>query len=111
MECDNELPKFMKMSLDDAYKQMTSIKTQQEFQHFMKSAPSFVFTKTNDFMQAIKADYIVCLVSPDKYYKFEVLCHDPYRSRIIVDSMEFKRITTDKYKQIVMDYFPINVTT
>jgi hypothetical protein len=111
MVSNADLPEFMKKSLLDAYHQMSRVKTRHQFELLMQSAPSFIFTKTNDFMQAIQADYIIVLVPPDKYYEFEVLCHDPYRSRVIVNSMEFKRITQDKYKQIIMDNYPIDVTS
>jgi len=111
MVSDADLPEFMKKSLLDAYQQMFRVKTRHQFEQLMRNAPSFIFSKTNDFMQAIKADYIVILVPPDKYYEFEVLCHDPYSSRVIVNSMEFKRIAQDKYNQIVMDHYPIDTTS
>ncbi len=111
MVSDTDLPEFMKTSLLDAYQQMSRIKTRHQFEQLMQRAPSFIFSKTNDFMQAIKADYIIILVPPDKYYEFEVLCHDPFRSRVIVNSMEFKQVTQDKYNQIIMDHYPIDITS
>ena len=110
MISDKELPEFMKKSLESAYKEMANIKTTEEFKRLLKTAPSFVFAKTNDFMQAIQADYIVVLVAPDKCYQFEVLCHDPFSMRVLVDSIEFKRITEERYNEIVMDNYPIDVT-
>lgn len=111
MISDLDLPTFMKKSLTDAYQQMSRVKTRQQFEQLMQIAPSFIFSKTNDFMQAIRADYIVVLVPPDKHYEFEVLCHDPYRNRVIVNSMEFKRIAQDKYNEIIMDNYPIDATS
>lgn len=110
MISDNDLPEFMKNSLDSAYKDMAMVKTPADFKRLLRTAPSFVFSKTNDFMQAIRADYIVVLVPPDNYYEFEVLCHDPFSMRIIVNSLEFKRITEEKYNEIIMDNYPIDIS-
>jgi len=110
MISDKDLPAFMKNSLLSAYADMKKVKTTADYKRLLKTAPSFVFTKTNDFIQAIKADYIVILVAPDKYYQFEILCHDPFSMRVLVDNMHFLRITDEKFEQIIMDNYPIDVS-
>lgn len=110
MLSDDTLPQFMKRSLDDAYKRMEHVKNQHQFNQLIRDAPAFKFTKVNDYTQAVKADNIVILVAPDKYYEFEVLCHDPERNRIVINAMEFKRITEEKYAELIMDHYPMLAT-
>ena len=110
MLSDDELPKFMEDSLNDVYNRMSRITTNKEFQRLLSIAPAFIYTKINDYLRAIKADYIIVLVPPDKYYEFEILLHDPDRNRVIINSMEFKRITEDKFNELVMDYYPMLAT-
>jgi hypothetical protein len=107
MLSDDTLPKFMQQSLDDVYTRMAVVSSDREFQHLLHIAPSFLFVKTNDYLQAIKSDAIVVLVPPDKHYEFEVLIHDTKRNRVVIDSMEFKRITEDKFKELMMDNYPM----
>lgn len=102
------LPEFIRQSLKDAYKRMTTIKTQKEFQRLIKDAPAFKFVRINDYTQAIQADNIVVLVAPDKYYEFEILCHNPDECRIVVNDIKFKRITHHKFKELVMDHYPMH---
>lgn len=106
----DELPRFMKNSLNDVYARMARVNTSKEFERILHIAPSFIFVKINDYLKAIKADSIVVLVPPNKYYEFEILYHDPERNRIVINSMEFKLITEDKFKEYIMDYYPMLAT-
>lgn len=110
MLSDDELPKFMKDSLDDIYRRMTKVTTDQEFQRILHVAPAFMFRKANDYIRAINSDAIVVLVPPDKYYEFEILLHDPMRNRVVIDSVEFKRITEEKFNELIMDNYPMLAT-
>lgn len=110
MLSDDELPKFMKNSLDDVYNRMSQVTTDKEFQQILRIAPAFMFVKMNDYLRAIEADVIVVLVPPDKYYEFEILLHDPNKNRVVINSMEFKRITEDKFNELIMDHYPMLAT-
>ncbi len=110
MLSDDELPKFMQQSLDDVYERMSQINSQKEFKKLIDIAPAFLFTRTNDFLQAIKSDSIVILVPPDRFYEFDILCYDNKKNRVVVNSMEFKQITKEKFKEIVMDHYPMLAT-
>lgn len=107
MLSDDELPKFMKDSLDDVYDRMAQVSTNAEFQRILRIAPAFTFVKTNDYLRAISTDAIVVLVPPDRYYEFEILFHDPNKNRVVVNSIEFKRVTEDKFNELIMDHYPM----
>lgn len=110
MLSDDGIPQFMEENIKIAHERMQKVKTDREFNQLLKEAPAFHFHKINNYLQAIEADYIVVLVPPNKYYRFEILFHDPERARIVVDSMEFMRISEEKFNEIVMDYYPIGVS-
>jgi len=102
-----ELPRFMQDSLSEIYQRMKTVVTSQEFKHLIDIAPAFVFVKTNDYIRAARADSIIILVSPDQHYKFEILCHDPDKNRIVVNSIKFKRITIESFKDLIMEHYPM----
>lgn len=102
-----ELPTFMQGSLIDAYKRMKTVTTSREFKQLINIAPAFIFVKMNDYIRATQADSIVILVPPDRHYEFEILCHDPDRNRIVVNSVEFKLITEESFKDLIMDHYPM----
>lgn len=105
-----DIPKFMEKNIKITHKKMQTIKTSREYNQLLRDAPAFIFHKTNNFLQAMEAEYIVVLVPPNKFYRFEVLSHDLERKRIIVNNMSFLYISEENFNQIVMDYYPIGVT-
>jgi len=105
-----ELPRFLQNSLSDAYTRMEKVQTDQDFKRLINTAPAFVFARTNDFIKATKSDSIVVLVPPNKHYEFEILSHDADRNRIIINSIDFKLITEEKFKELLMDYYPMIAT-
>lgn len=107
MISDDSLITYMKDSLTKIYIRMEKSKTDEELNRTIKSAPAFIFKKTFDFLEASKSDFIVVLVPPDKFYKFEILNFDYEKNKIFVDSINFKRITENKFSEIIMDYYPM----
>lgn len=101
---------FMEESLTSAKERMEYVQDQRQFEQLLKVAPSFIFDRSNDFIQAVKANDIVVLIKPNLMYRFEVLGHDPQRRRIIVNDLEITEVEPHIIEEIIIDQYPLQLS-
>lgn len=106
---DHSLANEMADSLENAKKRMEYAQIQQHVDQVIRVAPSFIFDRVSDFLQAIKADYIVVLIQPNRMFKFEILAHDPTNRRIIINDLEIIEVEPEEIEEIILDEYPLEI--